>query len=281
MNDTVATPPAVESEARALGWVPKEEFRGGEDRWVDAETFVERGHTVMPMLRKNNERLLSDREADRTRLAKLEADLAAKSRTVDDLIAFQATEVKRQVKAQLDALKAQKKAALREGDMELASTIEDQIDDVKELEATRKPPVVAAPAPAPAPAPVVEPWAQEFSDANSDWLKVDKRKTALFLGICDELYVAGKRGAALLSEAKGEMEKTLGLKADPAHGKTEGGRGGDGGGGGSPRGKTFADLDSEAKAVCRSEERKMVGAGKPFKTSAEWQAHYVKCIFEG
>ena len=47
----------VEQEARTLGWVPAEEFKGDPNRWVDAETFVERGHTVMPILRKNNERL--------------------------------------------------------------------------------------------------------------------------------------------------------------------------------------------------------------------------------
>ena len=47
----------VEQEARTLGWVPQEEFKGDPNRWVDADTFVERGHTVMPILRKNNERL--------------------------------------------------------------------------------------------------------------------------------------------------------------------------------------------------------------------------------
>ena len=32
--------PQVEKEARLFGWVPKEEFRGSESDWVDAEVFV-------------------------------------------------------------------------------------------------------------------------------------------------------------------------------------------------------------------------------------------------
>jgi hypothetical protein len=42
----------VEQKARDMGWVPKEEFRGSDDRWVDAETFVERGENIMPILKE-------------------------------------------------------------------------------------------------------------------------------------------------------------------------------------------------------------------------------------
>lgn len=41
-----------EGEARRMGWVPKDEFRGDDNRWVDAETFVERGENELPILRE-------------------------------------------------------------------------------------------------------------------------------------------------------------------------------------------------------------------------------------
>ena len=46
-----------EELATKQGWTPKDEYKGDADRWVDAETFVERGKSINPILRKNNEAL--------------------------------------------------------------------------------------------------------------------------------------------------------------------------------------------------------------------------------
>ena len=58
----------VEEEARAQGWVGKDEFRGSDDDWVDADTFVKRGKEIMPILRKNNEKLLKELEDERDKI---------------------------------------------------------------------------------------------------------------------------------------------------------------------------------------------------------------------
>ena len=54
---------ALEQEARSMGWVPKEEFRGPETQWRDANEFVERGRTMIPILnarlREKDEKLAS------------------------------------------------------------------------------------------------------------------------------------------------------------------------------------------------------------------------------
>ena len=54
-------PRDYEAEARQRGWVPKEEFlakpNAKEERWVDAETFIERTDTVMPLLKADRDRL--------------------------------------------------------------------------------------------------------------------------------------------------------------------------------------------------------------------------------
>jgi hypothetical protein len=50
------TPRDFEAEARERGWAPKDEFKGDPARWVDAETFIERTDTVMPLLKADRDR---------------------------------------------------------------------------------------------------------------------------------------------------------------------------------------------------------------------------------
>ncbi|NIR14377.1 MAG: hypothetical protein GWN86_10690, partial [Desulfobacterales bacterium] len=49
-----------ERQARAQGWAPKEEWRGPEDQWVDADTFLERGQKNNAILRERNEKLFNE-----------------------------------------------------------------------------------------------------------------------------------------------------------------------------------------------------------------------------
>ncbi len=273
--------PSVEVEAASLGWTPQDKFRGDPSKWVDAETFVRRGHEVMPLLKKNNERLNADLGAAKAELADLRAQVTAGNQTVKDLVEFQTSEVKRQVDAQIKRLQTQKIAATRAGDHELAADIETQLieaqDDARDVQAPVK--ITQPTKAAPGAEGGVSPWAKAFADENSDWLGKDKRRTSLFMGIADELHTTkGLSERALLDAAKAEMEETLAPPPGPS--KVEGHQGGgSGGGGGVDRPKTFSDLPSDAKSVCKSEARKFVGQGKAFKTEAEWQKHYADVYF--
>lgn len=42
----------VQSRARAMGWVPKDQFRGPAENWRDADEFVRRGEEELPILRE-------------------------------------------------------------------------------------------------------------------------------------------------------------------------------------------------------------------------------------
>lgn len=277
--EEVITAPEVEAEALSLGWTPKDKFRGAAEKWVDAETFVRRGHEVMPLLKKTNQKLEGDLAESRRQLAELSAQVVAGNQTVKDLVEFQAAEVQRQVKAQLQTLKAQKREARKAGDDALVDDIEEQMDELREEAASAPPPVKITAPTKPAPVEGVSPWATAFA-AENDWLGKDKRRTALFMGIADELHsTTGLKERALLDAAKAELEKTLAPPPGPS--KTEGHQGGGGGGGsGNGGGKTFSDLPSDAKATCKAEARKFVGPGKAFKDEAGWQAHYAKVFFE-
>ncbi len=37
----------IEAEAREMGWVSKEEFKGHKDQWLDAEEYVLRAYAVL------------------------------------------------------------------------------------------------------------------------------------------------------------------------------------------------------------------------------------------
>lgn len=261
--------PAVETEAKIMGWVPEAEYKG-KAPWIPADAFVERGHTIMPILKKNNQDLIGKLTKAQTDLATLALSNARTEQTVKDLVAFQAAEVKRQVEAKVADLKAELREARRGDDPDLVSDLEEKLDGAKDRLKE-----VAAPPPPPPPSrkedPAPEPWAAAFNDDNSDWFNVDRKKTALFMVEADELFRnSSLRGAALLEKAKANVE--LFLSPAPPADKGEGGSRGNGGGGGGG-GKGYSSLPSDARAVCDSQAKQFVGT-KAFPTLKDWQTHY-------
>ena len=58
-TETVLPNPS-EEKAKTQGWVPKEDFRGDPEKWVDAQTFVERGEKIIPILKERNDHLFKE-----------------------------------------------------------------------------------------------------------------------------------------------------------------------------------------------------------------------------
>jgi len=71
---TAAPADDIETRARAQGWVPKEEFRGPEDKWRDAEAFVKHGEENLPILRERTKTLASKLAETEARLARKEQE---------------------------------------------------------------------------------------------------------------------------------------------------------------------------------------------------------------
>lgn len=118
-NDTpqteqhVAEPSANESEARASGWVPKEEYHGDENKWVDADEFVRRG----PLFEKIN---VQSRELKEVKKA------------LDQLKAHHANVKETAYKEALAQLRVEKREAFVDGDPDKILEIDDKIDAIKE-----------------------------------------------------------------------------------------------------------------------------------------------------
>lgn len=112
-------PQLTEAEQQAMdsGWVPKEEYLKREDavehKWVDAGEFLRRGELFKKI--EDQSKQLKDVRNALNELKKLNG---------------QVREV--EYKRALDALKAQKKAALEDGDADAVMAAEDRIELVKE-----------------------------------------------------------------------------------------------------------------------------------------------------
>lgn len=100
----------AEDRAKAMGWKPKENYKGPEDKWVEAEEFVRRADEDPKEARKANHALMR-------KLQKLEQGQ-------DDLIAHQQRELvaarqQEYARAQAD-IRRNHDAAIAEGDVEKA-----------------------------------------------------------------------------------------------------------------------------------------------------------------
>lgn len=126
--------PQIEKEARLFGWVPKEEFRGSEDDWVDAEVFVKRGKEINPILRKNNELLMKKLDEKAKEIDSIKA-------SVEEFKQFQKESFERKAaeyEVQIAQLKTKKREAIAAGDGDLVVDIDDQIDSLKEAQKEAK-----------------------------------------------------------------------------------------------------------------------------------------------
>lgn len=106
-------PTANEVEARTAGWVPKEEYNGDENKWVDADEFVRRG----PLFEKINNQ---------------SRELKEVKKTLQQLAAHHAAVKENAFKDALASLKAEKRAAFTEGDPDKIIAIDDKIDAIND-----------------------------------------------------------------------------------------------------------------------------------------------------
>ena len=103
----------VELEAKDSGWVPKDEYKGDDHKWVDAGEFLRRGELFKKI--EDQSKQLKDVRSALNEMKKLQG---------------QVREV--EYKRALDTLRQQKKEALIDGDAEAVIAAEERIDLVKE-----------------------------------------------------------------------------------------------------------------------------------------------------
>ena len=243
--------PQVEKEARLFGWVPKEEFRGSETDWVDAEVFVKRGKEINPILRKNNELLMKKLDEKAKEIDSIKA-------SVEEFKKFQKESFERksaEYEVQIAQLKTQKREAIAAGDGDTVVDIDDQIDSLKEaqkeakLEAAKKPEPVKTEAQASVPD---DPELQSWLGRNQ-WFGEDSEMTDMANGLGASVrkqfpHLTGRAFLDKLDEKIVEYfpQKVLGKKAKGSSVDSTGNvRGGTTSGK-----KSYDNLPDDAKQAC-------------------------------
>jgi len=266
----------VEQEARSMGWVPLEEFRSGPDKWVDAETFVERGRNIMPILRKNNERLESTVKQQQTELQRMKQLMEAGQEAIQELQKVHSDATKAAVEKARREMLAELKQAKMDGDVDREIALQDGLQELKAAQAAaEKKPVIPAPATS---NDALHPDFKEWMAENT-WFGNDNRKTLRAMGIAQEMRADPEydklEGRAFFDKVLEIMDERTG--APPTNKVAEGRSSGSPTSGGG--GKGFSDLPAEAKDACDRQGRKLVGEGRAFKDQAAWRKYYAELYF--
>lgn len=268
-------PEETVAEARALGWRPKDQFKGDPAHWVDADEYVRRGQQIMPILKQNNQRL-SDELATTNR--KLNEALTV----INELKELGASITKERVQAARRELLTQIANAKKEGDVDLEVELTDKLTELKAAAPAPAPAPAAAPAPADGVDPDLIAWQRE---PGNEWFGTDRRRTMLAIGIAQELrndpMTKNLSGVAFYRLVGQEVKKTLGEEeTTPAASKVASAGRSSSSSQSTTGGKGYANLPPEAKEACDRQAKRFVGT-PGFKTEADYRAHYSKLYFAG
>ena len=277
--------PEVETEARATGWVPQEEFQGDKSRWISAEDFVERGKHILPIVQANSKRYKEQLDKSQKEVESLKKSLDATNKAVTALKKVYDEQTESKVKDAVQQLRREIKAARDQGDVETEIALEDKLDGLQKQARDSKAaaPEEDAPDPDKGYDPEFVAWRDEPEQA---WFKNpktedDQDRIDDLLAIANKLRRRGDTtsGRAFMDKCLKELEAREGGKATPTK-TTSKVEGGNTGGRANSNSRPFDRLSAEAKKICNNQSDDFVGPGKKFKTKADWQDYYAELVGE-
>lgn len=276
MLESKATP-EIQAAAEKMGWIPPERYKGEPERFIDADAYVERGETILPIVKETNKRLQAELAELSCKHEETRAALTAAQDAIAGLEERHTVETQKAVAEARKQLKEQLAVASAEGKHADVAELTDQLVQLNaaDKEAKAAPAAKAEPDP---PAFVPPPELVEWTSQNT-WFGKDKRKTALALAIGQELREVGTtaKGSAFYDLVSQELAKVYG-PGEPTPDKAMSGRGGSGE---SPRSaRSYASLPKEAKDACDADIKRFVGPGKRYKTADEWRTRYASIYYE-
>lgn len=226
----------AEHEARNLGWVDKEEFKGDPAKWRPAEEFLDRGKRILPIVLKDNERL--QRNLDRVK-----DQLAEVREQTKQLVEFHTKAEERAYERARKEVEAKIESAAANADQ---AAVRHEMANLDALNKQHIEPVKKAP-----PTPQFDPVIRDWID-REEWFQKDRMLNAYAVDVYGVLErdKPGLSKADLLAETKRRTVEKFPEKfavedrpksaavATPSAGAPR------------KRGKVYEDLPAEAKAAC-------------------------------
>lgn len=271
----------VEAEARELGWVPQDKFRGNKEKWVPAEEFLENGKKLLPILRATNDRLKQSQREDRARLDTMAAQLQNANTAIERLNKHWSEANKQAVANARKQLAEELKQARENDDTDSELEILDKLGKLREAENTPEPKQTKKETPPQAG--TIAPENQEWFD-EQPWFggesKEDRKRTRAFIRIGEDLRDEGEtaQGPDFLDLCLAELEKQEGKEPEAPTRRTSKV------GTPTPQARSnsqsavkgWNDLPADAKKSCMEFADSLVGEGKAYKTLEDWKKEYVK-----
>lgn len=177
--DAPQTEPAalteIEQAASKGGWVPKDQWTGPEDKWVDAPQFVLKAAEILPQLTKDLKEARDEIKAVKKAVAESAGFISKAEKRAYD-------QARRDLEARLDE-------AANNADAEGVRTVTKDLIDLERE-------VVAEPPPkSPAASPEFDAW-----QAANPWFGDDEALTAATVAIANKAETEGYQGKALIKE---------------------------------------------------------------------------------
>lgn len=232
-----------ELEASRKGWQPKHKYKGPEGGWKDAATFLTDGA-------KFNGRLQDE-------LASVKRELSEFKGTAKQFADFQQRQIEArdsQIGELVRDLKRQQREAIRDGNDEMADSIDDRIEILndersnvkKEIEKAKQAPASNSPS-----AVVDEngntndPVVRAWIDEGNQWFNDSKPMRDYCFALANEAINSGetKRGRPFLDLMREKMEEAFPLKFAKKNDPTARGSMTEAGSGGSSNGRSYSVND--------------------------------------
>lgn len=214
----------IEAEALAMGWKPKDGFKGPDDKFVDAAEYVRRGKEIMPFLKK--ELALST-----GKIAKLE-------KTLERFAEHHSKTEQRMYAKALQEVQDRIDQAAHAGDVQGVRDATDELVGLtKEASGT-------APKANDDTDEIFEEW-----KAENAWYGKDTAMTAAANAIGNELFESGMTGKAQAAEVTKRIKAEFPHKFENPNRRQAAAVEG-GGSAARKTGKSYSDLPADARAAC-------------------------------
>jgi chromosome segregation ATPase len=121
--------PTIEERATAMGWQPKESFKGDPARWADAETYVERGESLLPIVKAQNRELRDQVSALKGNQSRLEQTVKESQDAIKALTEIHTEATMRAAKDRKRELVTAIETARKEGQVDAVVELTEQLDE--------------------------------------------------------------------------------------------------------------------------------------------------------
>jgi hypothetical protein len=274
-NEGAGEGPSAEviSQAKEMGWVPKDEYRGDKNNWRDADEFVERGEHILPIVQATVKKLKAELLTRDSEVASLKKAVESSQVAIKALQKSYTESTAQKVAEARTQLRAELKAAKEVGDVDAELEVLDKLDELKTaVKESKELPVDGKKDEGKVNGldPAFVAWNEENDWFGDESDPVNRKRTRALVNIGADLRDDGEKatGKAFMDKCLQILEEREG-KGGRQSSKVEGavnGREGSGGG--------FASLSKEARDACHEDNDTFVGPGKMFKTVKEWETHF-------